>query len=128
MNKGYTLIETLISLLIVSICTLLLSSLLSIILKYEYVLHTGDDEKSIQQMRILYALSKEHEINGDMLYFTYRYQRMNYTFHNHKLILEDGYQLFLSDLDTAYFTNEKNCFYIHYKRKDKVRKRVIGCE
>lgn len=128
MNKGYTLIEVVFSLMITSICILLLSSLLSIIVKRDFTLYNGDDEKNIHQMRLIFVLGKDYQIIDDMLYFRYLNKDMNYSLSNQKLILEDGYQVFFNDIDNASFQKEDDCYYFSYQRNKQSKERVIGCE
>lgn len=128
MNKGFTLIETILSLIVVSTCVVLLSMILQVALKRDYVLHSADDEKNIHQLRLLFVLSKDYEIYGDMLYFRYLDKDMNFYFKDRKLILEEGYQVFFNDLDAVDFKQKNGCYYIEYTRKKEIRKRVIGCE
>lgn len=128
MNKGFTMIEVIISLMITSICVLLLSMMLKIVVNRDYSLYTADDESSIHQMRLLFVLSKDYQINDDMLYFRYLSKDMHFNFTNRKLILEDGYQVFFNHLDNAYFSVRNHCYYFNYQRGNQIKDRVIGCE
>lgn len=128
MKKGFTMIETVFALMITSFGILLFSLIIQAAMKQTLLLHSGDDERSIHQMRMLFVLSKDYEIYGDMLYFHYQDKDMNFHFDKDKLILEDGYQVFFNDLQAASFTKEDHCYYFHYLRNNEKRKRVIGCE
>lgn len=128
MSKGFTLVETLLSLLIVSFCSILFSMLLQIVIKNDYDIYVGDDERSIHQIRLLFALGKNYEISNDMLYFRYTDKDMNFHFDGEKLILEEGYQVYFMQLTSAAFTLENNCYYFYYQRNKQEYKRVIGCE
>lgn len=128
MNKGFTMIEIIISLMISSICILLLSMLLKIVVGYDYSLYIADDESSIHQMRLLFVLSKDYEINNNMLHFRYLSKDMHFNLTNGKLILEDGYQVFFDHLVNAYFDVDNQCYYFRYQRGNQRKDRVIGCE
>lgn len=128
MNKAFTMIEVIISLMITSICIVLLSMILKIVVSRDYSLYTADDESSIHQMRLLFVLSKDYQINDEMLYFRYLNKDMYFNFTNRKLILEDGYQVFFDKVDNAYFVLKDHCYYFHYQRGNQKKDRVIGCE
>lgn len=128
MSKGFTLIETLLSLLIVSFCSILFSLFLQIATKNDYNIYVGDDERSIHQMRLLFALSKNYEISNNMLYLRYLDKDMNFNFDGKRLILEDGYQVYFMELTSASFMKENDCYYFNYQRNKQTYRRVIGCE
>lgn len=128
MSKGFTMIEVIISLMITTICITLLSMMLKTIVSRDFLLYTADDESSIHQMRLLFVLSKDFEIHDDMLSFHYLDKDMQFNFSNNKLILEEGYQIFFMDLDSASFHKSNHCYYFRYCRNKKNKERVIGCE
>lgn len=78
-------------------------------------------------MQLLYMLSSNHEIYGDMLYFQYGYDEMYFELMDDTLVLKDGYQVFLNDVKNARFYNKKGCTYIEYER-DKTYEKIIGCK
>lgn len=128
MNKGFTMIEVIFSLMITSICILLLSAILKIVVSRNYYLYTADDESSIHQMRLLFVLGKDYQLNDEMLYFRYLNKDMHFSFTNRKLILGDGYQVFFDDIDNAWFITKDHCYYFNYQRGNQRKDRVIGCE
>lgn len=128
-NKGFTFVEMTFSLCVTSLSILLLVSGLKILNKYNFESYKSEDYAFIHQMRVLYALSMEPELEGDMLFFKYNNQDMYYENNNGKLILQDGYQVFLNDVEEVYFEKKDNCIYLVYQRESKrVQRSVIGCE
>lgn len=127
-KKGFTLIEMLLALLICSVCTLLYSTFAYNMKGNDYPLYTSDDEIHIHQMRMLFALSKEIQLEGDMLAIHYLQKDLYFVFMDNKLVLQEGYQVFLMDVDDVYFKRRKGCYHLIYKRENKTYERVIGCE
>ncbi len=128
MNRnGFTLIEVVLAMMVVSISVLLYTSIVQVMIRSKPALYISEDTTSIHQMRLIYALSKDISLDGDMLQFTYLTNEMYYDLQDDKLVLHEGYQVFFMDLEDAYFTKKGDCIYFRYERKNKVQERIIGC-
>lgn len=128
-NKGFTFVEMIFSLCVTSLSILLLVSGLKILSKYNFQSYKSEDYAFIHQMRVLFALSMEPELEGDMLVFKYNNQDMYYENYNGKLILQEGYQVFLNDVEEVYFEKKGECIYLVYQREEEnYQRKIIGCE
>lgn len=128
-NKGFTLIETILGLLVVSISVLLISGYLQLVSKIDYDFHYGEDEVSIRQLRLIYVLSSSITIDDQRVCFDYMNNELCLYQKDDKLILTPGYQVFMKDLKSVIFSRYDNCLYLQYHHKNQTEeKRVIGCE
>lgn len=124
---GFTMIEMLLSLWIVLCSVFLLASTLLILHKNDFKLYQEEDYAFINQMRLLFALSVDIHLEGDTLAFRYKENDMHYEYYENKLILQEGYQVFLNDIKEAYFEKKDSCYYLTYRRKEKSTY-LLGCE
>lgn len=128
-NKGFTLIETILGLLVVSISVLLISGYLQLVSKVDYDFHYGEDEVSVRQLRLIYVLSSSITIDSQQVCFDYMNNELCLYQKDDKLILTPGYQVFIKDLNSISFYHNDNCLYLQYQHKNQMEeKRVIGCE
>ena len=127
-TKGFTLIDTILAMCIASFCIMLMTTMVQTIAKIEIDDEAIQEKASIHQMRLIYALSKDFYLDGDMLAFTYQEKDFYYSFYEDKLLLNDGYQVFLNDLQEVYFSEKNSCYYLTYT-KDMIEyeKVIIGC-
>lgn len=128
-NKGFTLIEAIIALLVTSISIVLISSYLQLVSKSNYAFYYGEDEVSIRQLRLIYMLSSSVTSDEKQVCFDYMGDQMCLYVKDQKLILTPGYQVFLKDLKRLEFYQYENCLYVRYQHdKQMEEERVIGCE
>lgn len=127
-SKGFTLIEIVLSMYIISISVMFISAILFIVTTQSLKSYVSEDENSIQNLRRTYVLSENVELDGDMLSFRYLMQDMYFQLIDDKLVLREGYQVYFQNLEYGYFTKEQGCVYVTYKhKKEAEKKRIIGC-
>ena len=128
-NKGFTLIEAILGLLIVSIAILMISGYLQLVHKVDYELYYGEDEVSTRQLRLIYVLSSFVNVSDQQVCFAYLNGELCLYQKDDKLILTPGYQVFMKDLKAINFQYYDNCLYLNYQHKNQAEtRRVIGCE
>lgn len=128
MNKGFTLVETILALLVTSFCVIMFSSLIALMKPIHYENHILEDETNLQQIRVIFALSKDFNVDKKNVSLHYLDKDMNFAIKEDKLILQDGYQVFLTHLEEAYFKEEEKCVYLFYRHKKQTKKTILGCE
>lgn len=128
-DKGFTLIETIVGLLVVSVSVLLISGYLHLVCNVDYDFHYGEDEVSIRQLRLIYVLSSSVTLDNQHVCFDYMNNELCLYQKEDKLILTHGYQVFMKDLKSITFYNNDSCLYLQYQHINQIEeKRVIGCE
>lgn len=127
-NSGFTLVETIISLIVVSFALLLLTMCLTLMKNSNRKMYDGEDEVAIRQIRLLYALGEKIRVENEMLMFEYYGEEMYFTFYKNNLVLKDGFQVFFKELSNIHFFEEDSCIYVQFLHIDqKEQKRIIGC-
>lgn len=127
-EKGFTLLECIVSLYVVSMAILLLSGVVLMMKGDTFQSYKSEDENSIFNLRRIYMLSEEQRLDGDMLAFRYLNKEMYFLYQDNKLVLKEGYQVYFREVEAAYFTETGDCIYVVYKHKQKKEeKRIIGC-
>lgn len=127
-KSGFTLIEVIVSLFVISVSVILFSNVIAVLKRSDFHLYATKDNNSIHQMRFLYALSKEVNLDGDMLSFTTLDDEMYFELLDDRLVLQSGYQVFFMGLSDAYFYEKESCMYFAYERNQQWLERVIGCK
>lgn len=126
---AFTLLEAILAMMICTFCVILLGILIAMMVSIRWQPYLVSKESSIHQIRMLYALSKDQHLEGDMLAFHYLQRDFVFCFDEDKLILNDGYQVFFSSLQDVFFTSADACHYIHYRfQGEEYEKRIIGCQ
>ncbi|MEG0824100.1 MAG: type II secretion system protein [Erysipelotrichaceae bacterium] len=126
-NKGFTMIEVIISLATLSLMIILLIKSLSIIKVIKVDESLISNELGINEMRLIYAYSNEHDIVNDEYNFNYLDKPMYYYQDENKLTLTPGYQVLLTNIDSIEFKKTNNCIYIDYYYKDELKHALLGC-
>lgn len=125
-KNGFTLIETILSLWITTLSLFLFTSSISILKSYKYDDFIIEDANFINQIQLIYALGENKTIENGMLHFYYNFNDLYFEFYHDKLILKEGYQIFLNHIKDVYFSQENGCVYLNYERNE-WHKEIIGC-
>lgn len=112
-NKGYTLIEGLVGLLIMSMIVFLILNLMNVI-KFGYNDNYEDRERIlfVMQSNEDFLASQEVYVQNNVVYFEYYNNiTVNYKFKNNKLIRQvnnQGYEILINNLKKINFWEENN--------------------
>ncbi len=128
MNKGFTLIETLLSLFITMICLLLISSCIQLMNRMELTNESAKDDLSLYNLRLILALSTDVEVEYHCVDFNYQNDMFTLSLNDDTLILQPGYQVFLQNVDGLFFEQSKDDLYITYERDGVHVKRFLYSE
>lgn len=127
MIPAFTLNEMLLSMWVVVFCAGFYATLLSSMNMKHFIDQSISDTSSIYQMRLIFALSKGFLVEKDALSLIYLGNEAEFVIVDDRIILQDGYQVFFSKIEEAYFQEEEYCVYLHYKRNQKEHKAILGC-
>ena len=123
-NNGFTLIETIFSLFIITISISLLIQTFPILRKISnYDLHI-DEEIGIKQIQELVLLGTDFLFDESELRFYYMQEDISLEIDENRLVRTDGYVIYLEDIEDAYFSKKGSCYYLNYNNT----KRFLGCE
>lgn len=123
--RGFTLAEVLLTLLIVSAMipiTLLCLSPFTYLLNFSEEIQ---DQIALSQLRRILLLSYDIEYAPHQMNFVYQHQlRSLYCVNNH-LIMTPGTQIYLSQIDEAWFNLNGDCIYVVYERKGSQYEKIL---
>jgi prepilin-type N-terminal cleavage/methylation domain-containing protein len=126
MQSGFALIEMLMTMMIV---TALIPITILCIRPFNGALQFDEeiqDQIALSQMRRIILLSYDLQCSPQQLDFIYQRKHCTLSFKNNHLILSPGTQIFISEIEDAYFKEEYNCIYIIYEREGKEYEKVLG--
>ena len=123
-NKGFTLIETIFSLFVITISMSLLMQIFPIIRKITNYDLNIDLEIAIKQIQEVILLGKDFIFEEDELRFYYMGDDIYLRIDGDRIVRTDGYVIYMEGIEDAYFSKRGSCFYLNIKDQ----KRFLGCE
>lgn len=127
-DKGFTLIEVLLA------CSILSSSVIFIvpIMKSVSTLmkdnRFSDDKIQIHQIRLILACSKNIIVSTNCITCDYLDENIELKFHHNRVVKTPGYEILLENLDQAYFSENNNYIYLHWRRDNHEKQTLIGIQ
>lgn len=122
-QNGYTLIETLLAMMIIMMMSILFIPMMNSIQKMYHHPRLSDDLNMIHQLRMELCIHDHITTNGFQL-FT---DENIYEYHSSRLIKRPGYVIYLQDIDDASFYEKNDHIYLQYQRQQQTYK-VYLCE
>ena len=111
--SGYSLLEMMLALMIVSVSTMAITPLLKTVIKlYQLQKYDYQRDIAIYQLQITLAANDIIEIKDDEI--IYQNARNEYTLHivNNKLIAQPGTLIYIYGIEEVYFWEEKGIVYV----------------
>ena len=125
-KKAYTLIETLLVIMMLPLLLSLTFSLFRILTKYEYDFTKRQNFIGIIQVRKRIALGSDISLKDLRLQMTYRNQLIEIFCDEDKLIEYDGYLEYLIGLDHCELLIDKGMIVLNYEIKDESQEIFLG--
>lgn len=130
MNKGFTSIEVLLSLWIISFSMLLLAAVLpmleSLIQKDDFV----QDQIGLRQLRHILLLSEAVSAVDNTLSGMLYNEEYTLILDRRRLVKTPGYEIMLMDLSAMSFITKGECIYLQYQKNNdsKINERWLTCK
>ncbi|MGM9946703.1 prepilin-type N-terminal cleavage/methylation domain-containing protein [Floccifex sp.] len=118
-KNGFTLIESLLSLLITSIVSMLCMIILQTCIQMVSIDFQHQNQMAILQLRQKCALASNVHVENGNLYMIDQRKDIEISYHNHRLVQQDGYVIWMEDLDYAFFIQEDNDIYLEWSSHEK---------
>lgn len=125
-KKAYTLIETLLVIMLLPLLLSLAFSLFRILTKYEYDFTNRQNFIGIIQVRKRIALGSDISLKDFRLQMTYRNQLIEIFCDEDKLIEYDGYLEYLIGLDHCELLIDKGKIVLNYEIKNEPQEIFLG--
>lgn len=127
-KKGYTLLECLIALFILSLCLSLFSTYISYLDYLKVDDYNLQDEIGIYQLQITLAKNEIVSVeNDEIVYKTYNNECL-ISLVNNRLISKPGTLIYLINIDEVSFEQEEEVIYLIYVRDEKEYRYPIALE
>lgn len=127
-QAGFTMIEMLLTLMIVSLCTLLFSRIAHILASVEIKDSRSEDEIAVLQLQLLFAQGSNYSVNGSECYLRYHGEDIVFEWMDHRLVKRPGYEVILQDVDAIVFEESNRCVSLAWQRGNRYETNLLGCE
>ena len=114
-RNGFTLIETLLALLICSVVSLLCVCLIQTSYKLFSITSIHQHQLAILQIRQICSLSNNINVSDGNLSMLYQRKIITISYKNNRLVQEDGYVIWMDDLDSAVFYKIDEDIYLEWE-------------
>lgn len=121
-SKGFTLVEVVLSLSIISLSIVLCTKTLPLMMKMSEKNYLAEDRISITQLRKMLVLGMKHEVVHKSVSYVYKQETFQIEFKDNRLVKTPGYEIVMTDLDDAYFYEKDDCIWYVGKKKSAERK------
>ena len=128
MNKGFTLLESVFSLFVITISFSLLLSALPLIKKINEFDISIEEEMALAKLRETVLYGSDIEVSPDELFFYSMEEHMYLVLERNRIVREDGYVIFMDGLEDSEFIEKGNCIFLRYERKNIQKERFLGCK
>ena len=118
-KNGIVLAELLLSILILSLLLPISITTISILKDSLSFNEALQDRIALLQMKRIILLSYDMTCDNGVLNINYQNKEMTFMYKNNHVLLTPGTQIFINDIDEAYFYEDDNSYYIYYKRDNK---------
>lgn len=130
MNKGFTSVEVLLSLWIVSFSMLLLSSVLPSVSNLTKPDSFIQEQIGLRQLRHILLLSENVSVTDDSLNGWLFNEEYTLKYDRNRLVKTPGYEIMLIDLASAGFMTKGECIYLAYQKNNETKsnERLLTCK
>ena len=115
-RNGFALVEVLVAILTVCICTPILVSVISLMRTSLKDRTSLQDQIALVQLRRYLAVAYDIELLPSSLTFQRQHEEMRLSVVNQNLIVQPGTQMFLMDIEAALFYLEEDSVMLRYVR------------
>ena len=127
-NDGFTLVETIFSFLVSSLCLVLLAGFISLLPPMMEDTFYIEDRIGILQVRTILAQSRNIRVFPTEIQFQFQKEEVQFRLLNQKLVKQVGYEIFLQGIEDSSFYMQNGCIYLQYTKNEKTNEVVLYCE
>lgn len=124
-RRGGTTIEFLITLLVSCMLLPIVYIAMRLLISHEYFNQNAQDEIALYQLRQILLLVDNISITNDGLSGMLYDEEIRVVYNNKHLYLQPGTQIFITDIEEGYFSNENGLYFFNYLRGNTWMKRVL---
>ena len=118
-NKGFTLIELMLSLYIIMITLSLMIAFMPLLKRIVSNSINVQDYLSVKQLRYYIALNEVIEVNKNNMILKNHDKELYIVFEKERIVIKKGYQIIMQNVKNAYFYQNDDGYYLCYEKDRK---------
>lgn len=87
-----------------------------------------EDEIALMQIRKMLLNSHDILFGQDELLFYTMAKDASLSFHEDRLVKQEGFVIYMENIPMAYFSLKKGCIYLNYEREETFHERFLTCQ
>ncbi|WP_308586421.1 competence type IV pilus minor pilin ComGF [uncultured Holdemanella sp.] len=119
-RNGFTLIEALLALFITSLVSLLSCIMIECALNFAHMDIDTQNQFAILQLRRELAQSNQVKVSENCLEYILNHEKRMLYFDKQRIVKSPGYEIYMEQIEDAYFYKKDNGYYVWFKKKNKV--------
>lgn len=127
-QQGFTMIEMLITMSLMSLCAMLCTQIIALMVRFPKEDFRAEDSIALQQIQLILAQAQEYEIDGDQLYFQYHGDVFHFEQYGNQMVKRKGFEILLQDVDDLNFYVQGTCIVMEVVRDEASWQAKIACE
>ena len=118
-SKGFTLLETLVSIILSSFIFTVSYSMFSFLYNSKFDYYFLEDFNAYYQLRITLALAEDIYVFDDEITYLYNDNEMSIRYNDNRIYITPGYNLIMYGVNDVFFYEDAYGIYLEYYRNDK---------
>lgn len=119
-RNGFTLIEALFALFITCLVSLLGCMVISCALRFSHMDMDTQNQYAILQLRREVSMASSVKVEEGCLEYILNHEKMILYFDKHRIVKSPGYEIFMEQLDSAYFYKKEDGIYLWFRKQNKI--------
>lgn len=125
-RNGFTMIEALFGLLTTGIVAFLCMILMQCYITFIYLDLNKQNQFAILQLRQVLSVAESMKVKNNSLTCILNHEEFEFYYDRNRLVASPGYEIWMENIDEAYFTKENDSFYLFYRKNNKMYKYEIS--
>lgn len=121
-RNGFTMIEALFGLMTTGIVAFLCMILMQCFLTFTHLDLNKQNQFAILQLRQVLSVADSIKTDTNSLTCILNHEEVEFYFDRNRLVQSPGYEIWMENIDEAYFIKEEDGFYLFYRQDNKTYK------
>ncbi len=121
-RNGFTMIEALFGLFTTGIVAFLCMILMQCYLTFIRLDLNKQNQFAILQLRQVLSLAESKKVENNYLTCILNHEQYEFYFDRNRLVATPGYEIWMENIDDAYFRREDNEIYLYFQQDNKMYK------
>lgn len=121
-RNGFTMIEALFGLLTTGIVAFLCMTLMQCYVTFIRLDLNKQNQFAILQIRQVLSVAESVKVENNQLSYILNHEEFEFYFDRNRLVTSPGYEIWMENIEDAYFTSEEDEIYLFYRQDHKTYK------